>query len=82
MAFPKAEIHQKPIFSGEGGYTYGGSWIVLCPIVRSPSKGIREIDNSGNRIILELSENDGETAKMVADAINEKLEREFNHGSA
>lgn len=82
MSFPKAELHQKPTFSGEGGYAYGGAWVVLCPIVKSPSKGVKEIDNSGNRIILELSENDGETARLITAAINEKLDRDFCNGSA
>lgn len=70
MGFPRARVAQKPYGTGDQ-YGFGGGWTVFCPVVRR-----NEVDEDVS-IVVDFGEGQEETARMVCDAINEKLERDF-----
>ena len=78
----KATVSTLPIHSSDG-YSYGGGHIVNCPIVYRDGSGPKEL--SMNYVALSLGvalgprngSGDALTARFIADAINEKIEREF-----
>ena len=79
---PKATISKLPTHSGDG-YSWGGGYIVNCPIIYRHGTGPKEI--SLNSVALLIGSELGPkqqsgaplTAQFIADAINAKIEREF-----
>lgn len=79
---PAATISTMPTHTGDG-YSWGGGYVVNCPIIYRDGTGPKEI--SLNSVCVMIGDDLGPrggcgaalTARFIADAINEKIEREF-----
>ena len=77
----KSQATQLPWQSGDG-YSYGGGWVVTCPMIVPAGSGSTSATFE-KMLAIPLGEiSDGKhVAEFIRDAINEKLERDFTNSA-